>query len=136
MGGSQSEGLAAGQLRVLLSSQTNSRDSWHEGNRFIVWKDEETSSFLLVPEVSIGLGRGFDLAAALPWARSRAESTMDEDKASGFGDAAVRLSWHRALEPVSLSVFAGAYMPVGDLGADELPTTATFTTGTWDPMDA
>jgi hypothetical protein len=52
---------------------------------------------------------------------------------SGVGDLLTRISWGSGTESWSYGVSAGAYWPVGELGNQDLPATATFSTGTVDP---
>ena len=62
-----------------------------------------------------------------------AKDEAGEVSRSGVGDLLTRISWGRGTESWSYGVSAGVYWPIGELGDQDLPTTATFSTGTVDP---
>jgi hypothetical protein len=71
--------------------------------------------------------------ASLPVAWLDARDELEEESTSGVGDLLTRVVWSRASGPWSYAVSAGMYWPVGEMGNEDLPASATFSTGSVDP---
>lgn len=81
----------------------------------------------------LGLTSWLEVETALPVAWMDARDGDETVERTGIGDVPVLLTWSRGTADWSLGLSGGAYLPVGELGSDALPATATFSTGTVDP---
>jgi hypothetical protein len=125
--------LEAGQLRFVMLLEAAHRDTWHRGSQEVAGPPREASSYLLVNTLGVALGKGLGAEASLPVAWMEAKDEAGEDSRSGVGDLLTRVMWSHAAGNWSYGLAAGAYWPVGELGSQDLPAAATFSTGTVDP---
>lgn len=125
--------LDPGQLRLSIALDSGQKEKWHRGNRRVSGPSEETSSILLASGARIGMGRGFEAEASLPVAWLDAKGEEGKESRFGAGDLLTRILWSRGIGGWTYGFSAGMYWPVGELGTSEVPATATFSTGTYDP---
>ena len=81
----------------------------------------------------LGLTPWLELETALPVAWMDARDGDERVERTGVGDVPLLLAWNHDLEEWSFGLSGGAYLPVGEIGSEGLPATATFSTGTVDP---
>lgn len=95
--------------------------------------DKQASSVLWVNSLRVGIRRGFEAELALPVAWMEAKDAAGTAKRTSVGDVPTRIVWNAARRAWSYGLSGGVYWPVGELGTEGLPATATFSTGTVDP---
>lgn len=109
------------------------RDTWYRGSEEVSGPPKEASSVLWLLGLRVGLGSALEAELALPIAWMDARDGTERAEQTSVGDLATRLSWTTARRDWSFGATVGAYWPVGELGTDGLPATATFSSGTIDP---
>jgi hypothetical protein len=133
VGGTQIEPLDSDQFRFSTSVETVRRDRWHQGRREVAGPAREASSVVLSSRLSGAITGSLGVEASLPFAWLDASDAIADESRTGAGDLLTRLHWRRTASGWSYGLSAGAYWPVGNLGSEELPATATFSSGTVDP---
>ncbi len=122
-----------GQLRFSSFLESTKKDTWQNLNREVYGPPREASSLLLLNSIRAGLSKNLEFEVSIPVAWMNAKNESGEVSTSGVGDLLTRISWGGVTESWIYGVSAGAYWPVGKLGNQDLPATATFSTGTVDP---
>lgn len=69
----------------------------------------------------------------MPIAWMDASDESGEESRSGAGDLLTRITWSSGSGRWSYGASVGAYWPVGELSSENLPASATFSTGSVDP---
>jgi hypothetical protein len=129
----QAEPLSSGHFRFSTSVESVRRDEWHQGGQEVSGPAKEASSVVLTSRLQGAITKSLSAEVSLPIAWLNASDAAGEESRTGAGDLQTKIHWSRSSADWSYGLSAGAYWPVGDLGGDELPSTATFSSGTVDP---
>lgn len=123
-------------MRLALSIDATDRDTWHMGSREVEGPDRKASSYLWMTSLRAGIASSLEAEIALPVAWMDARDGDERVQTSSIGDVPTLLTWTRQHPSWSWSLTGGVYWPTGEIGADSLPATANFSTGTIDPTFA
>lgn len=88
---------------------------------------------MVLSSFRIGLPWAVEGGLSLPVAWMKARDAQGQGSNSGIGDLLTEVRWSKARRPWRLGASVGAYWPLGEVGSQGLPATATFSTGTVDP---
>lgn len=116
-----------------MSLDSTRRDTWHRGSEEVAGPAKEASSVLWSNILRLGISHSLEAEVALPVAWMDAEDPAGRVTRTSIGDVPTLLTWSHRRSDWTMGVTGGVYWPVGELGTEGLPATATFSTGTVDP---